>query len=321
MSVQTSSPRLYEALLREAVDTFRTLLSKRDIDEANEMWADFAEDYAGQVELINAAQGGDIPAVNYLYLQLIPQIAGVFWNNFLGKNARHRRRRIDQGETLEYASMVYEVLLSASIQMGDEDDVKAKMKVRSGSDDVEQEYAALMGTASPLRTFDPSVFDENTDVISKFGYYLIGALKNEATKHNRRERRGGLTGKRGKSETPDDIGNVSYEGTFENDTDSAATADDFARTENEDSWERFARDPVLDSGREPTTREVLRTFLQQGVDNFDVTAVAEDFGTTNQTIRNRLAGMSSLFQKHGIDQQTFAQLLRSHGGSGLVSYL
>lgn len=306
-------------LLREAIETFQKLLSPSDISEANEMWADLATDYAGQVELLNSAKAGDITAVNYLYLQLIPQISSVFWKKFVGPDPRYRRQRISQGDHLAYASMVYEVLLSASVQTGEEEAVKARMKSYSGSEDVDQEYEALMGTASPLRTFDPEFFDEDTNVIQKFGFYLMGALESEATKYNRKERRGGLTGKRSKNDI-EDAKNVSYEAHFETNDEQAHEFAGYAATENLDSWEQFVTDEALDAGREPTARDVLRDFLDQE-DQFNVTAVADKYGATNQTIRNRLGNMASLLQKHGIDQHTFAQLLSSHGGKALAAQL
>lgn len=315
----TVQKKLMETLLREAIDTFKKLLSQSDIAEANEAWADFADDYDGQVELLQAAKEGDITAINYLYLQLIPQVSSVFWNNFVGKDARYRRQRIEQGDHLAYASMVYEVLLSASIQTGDEEAVKARMKGHSGAEDVEQEYADLMGTASPLRTFDPEVFDEDTNLIQKFGFYLIGALKNEAIKYNRKERRGGLTGKKGAGDV-EDAKNVSYEAHFDSNDEHTHDFEDFAKTENSESWSQFVKDPALDAGREPTARDVLRDFLDQE-DKFNVASVADKYGATNQTIRNRLGGMADILQKHGIDQQAFGQLLTSHGGQALAAQL
>lgn len=311
--------RLLEQLLREAIDTFKSLLSPRDIAEANKAWADFAKDHDGQVELLQAAKEGDITAVNYLYLQMIPQVSSVFWNNFLGRDPRFRRQRISQGDHLAFASMVYEVLLSASIQTGDEKAVKARMQGYVGASDVDQEYDDLMGTASPLRTFDPSVFDEDTNVIQKFGFYLIGALKNEAIKYNRKEMRGGLTGKRGKDDV-EDAKNVSYEAHFETNEEHALDSNDFAKTENLEAWHQFVEDPTLDSGRKPTARDVLRDFLSQE-EKFNVAAVAEKYGATNQTIRNRLGGMADILKKHGIDQPAFQQLLTTWGGRKLATQL
>lgn len=318
MSTMTQK-RLIEKLLREAIDTFKKLLSPADIAEANEAWADFANDYDGQVELIQAAKEGDITAINYLYLQMIPQVSSVFWNNFLGKDPRYRRQRISQGEHLAFASMVYEVLLSASVQTGDEEAVKDRMRAYGGTDDVDQQYEDLMGTASPLRTFDPTIFDEDTDVIQKFGFYLIGALKNEAIKYNRKERRGGLTGKRGKDDA-EDAKNVSYEAHFDSNDEHAHDFDDFSKTENLESWQQFVKDPALDAGRAPTARDVLRDFLDQE-EKFNVSAVADKYGATNQTIRNRLGGMADILKKHDIDQQAFQQLLASNGGQALAAQL
>lgn len=312
--------RLTERLFREAFETFKKLLTSTEKAAAQEAWGDLADDHAGQVEILQAAKDGDITAINYLYLALIPQISSVFWNNFVGKDTRHQRRRIEQGDHLAYASMVYEVLLSASVQTGSEDDVKARMKNQSGYSDVDAEYEALMGTASPLRTFDPDVFDEDTDVIKKFGFYLIGALKNESIKYNRKERRGGLTGKR-VSNDMDDAKNVSYEAHFDGAEDARTNAySDYEDTDNDESWEQFVKDPALDSGREPTSRDVLRDFLDQE-DKFDVTSVAEKYGATNQTIRNRLGGMADILQKHGIDQSAFQRMLATNGGKALAASL
>jgi hypothetical protein len=318
MSTMTQN-KLVEQLLREAIDTFKKLLSPADIAEANAAWADETKSHVGQLALLEAAKEGDVTAVNYLYLQMIPQVSSVFWNNFLGKDPRYRRQRISQGEHLAFASMVYEVLLSASIQTGDEKTVKARMKSRSGHDDVDQAYEDLMGTASPLRTFDPDVFDENTNLIQKFGFYLIGALKNESIKYNRKERRGGLTGKRGKDDV-EDVKNVSYEAHFDSNDEHAHDFDDFANTENLDSWSQFVGDGALDAGKTPTARDVLRDFLAQE-ENFNVSVVADKYGATNQTIRNRLGGMADILKKHGIDQQAFGQLLKTHGGRALAAQL
>lgn len=311
-----------QILLREAVDTFKKLLTRRDVEEANEAWADAARTHSGQIELIEAAKSGDISAVNYLYLQLIPQVASVFWKNFLGKDSRYRRQRISQGDQFEFAAMVYQSLLSASIRDMDPEEAMAKMRSNAGDvefDTIEQEYEDIMGTASPLSTFDPTIFDEDTDIITKFGFYLVGALKNEAMKHNRRERRGGLTGNKAKG-SEEDASNVSYEDYVDKNDERSEMFGGFHDTEDADSWERLSNDDALDSGREPTARDVLRDFLNQE-GNFNVSEVAEKYGTTNQTIRNRLGGMADILERNGIDQSSFARLLKTIGGHELAKAL
>ena len=321
-------------VFQEAINTFKELLSAREIAEATEIWEQFAGDYYGQVELLDAARSGDTTAINFLYLKLIPQITSVFWNNFLGRDAGHRQRRLLQGDQYEFASIVYQTLMSAHIQNMSTEDALATMKGNMASlnpnsqiDTFEDEYADMMGAQSPLNTFDPSHFDEETNVIEKFGYYLMGALKNESMKFNKHERRGGITGNREAGK--EDVVNMSFEGATEGlDIDAdhinysgMVDEGDFHQSENMDAWEKFAKDPELDDERfKPSTRDVLIEFLNQE-DKFDVMDAANKFGTTRMTLRSRLKGMADILEYHNIDQDTFLRLLKDNGGPKLASYL
>lgn len=278
-------------MFSEAIDTFKTLLPAKDVEKAHDIWDEFASDYYGQIELLNAAKEGDVTAVNYLYLKLIPQISSVFWKNFLGPNANFRRQRLENGDQFAFASMVYEVLLSSSAGEG------------------------VTDVSSPLDSFDPEVFDENTNLIDKFGFYLKGFLKNEAMKWNRKEMRGGITGKKEKG-AEEDVSSVSFEDAENHES----GRNDFNETEDLDAWDAFKVDEDLDLGKKPTPRDVLKDFLSQE-DKFNVSSVAEKYGTTNSTIRNRLAGMADVLEKHGIDKDSFARLLQIHGGKTLASQL
>lgn len=297
----------------EAISAFKDLLLKSDVDMAMNKYAE-ATGYEQQLELLESAKAGDTVAINYLYLKLIPQISRVFWSNYLGSNTSQQRRRINEGDQFVFAGMVYQVLLSAHLQnMSKEQAIQTMQSnaaelTSSDLSDNEDMYEDIMQTNSPLNTFDPSVFDEGTDLVDKFGYYLMGTLKSEAIVANRKTSRQGLTGNKRKNK--DDVKVGSYEAQVQDNQSETAAGSFEDDTVDFDAFKSFAKDAQLDSGKEPTLRQTLKTALTQ-TDKFDVKAIAREYDATPTTVRNRLQSLPAILDEHGLDQTAFAGLINS----------
>jgi hypothetical protein len=279
----------YLARMHEATNVFKDLLTPRERAAAEATWSSIAQDYNGQVKLLDAAKHGDMSAVNYLYLKTLKFTAKVFWRNFLGPNPSAQRRRISQGDDKHFASMIYEMLLDDSPN-------------------------------AVLLQFDPAVFNSNTDLIPKFGWWLAGALKNESLKHNTAEMRGGIAGKVTAPDngaiTPSErralAHPISYEGHIESGGDDVMNKQEIGReTVVMDAWNTFVEDPDLDAGSAPTARQLLKFFLTRG--DFDVNAASEHFEKTNQTIRTKLTGIKPVLEDHEITYEDFGMLIQSQG--------
>lgn len=317
--------------LQEAITTFENLLNPHDKERALSAWTDVAKTFEGQKALLQEARAGNLDAINYLYLNLLPQITSVFWKNFLGPNPGFRRQRLDQGDQFVFASMVYQSLLSSYLKNLPKEEALDVMKKNIFSkspratitdEDIETQYDYLTGSVvTPLDTFDPSGYKEGVDLVAKFGFYLMGTLKNEAKKYNRKEQLGGIAVKKLSKGEKEDVKNVSFEAHFENDEDTASHDQaDFLKMEDLDAWELFVQDEDLDSGKSPTARDVLKEFLAQG-GKFDVAAVASSFGVTPMTVRNRLSSIKPILQKHSITSDTFGRLITSQSGKTLAETL
>lgn len=315
--------------LQEAISAFEKLLSPRDIAQAKAAWEDLATTHEGQKMLLGEAKAGNIDAINYLYIKLTPLISSLFWRNFLGPNPNFRRQRINNGDQFVFISLVYQTLMTSYLKNLPREEALAVMKANAtranprrqiSDEEIEKQLDEVSQIVSPLNTFDPDAYSEDTDLISKFGYYLTAAIKNESRKYNATEMMGGIAAKKMSDEEKATVKNVSYEAHFENDEETAAGGSDFLGTEDKDAWSQFVADEDLDSGKAPTLRQVLKDFLVRG-GKFDVAAVAAAHGVTPMTIRNRLGQIAPVLDKHGITKDAFGRLITSQGGKTLAASL
>lgn len=311
----------------EAIASFEKLLGTHDKEKALATWEPIVKSHDGQLALFAEAKAGNLDAINYLFIKLVPQITGVFWKNFLGPNPRFRQQRIAQGDQNIMIFYVYQALLVSYIQNLPREeglDVIKRNLSKAGrtvsQDELETEYDEIVGEISPLDTFDPSQFSPGTDLINKFGYYLTAVLKNKSRSYNRGENLGGISAKKLSDEEKANVKNVSFEAHFENDDQAAAKGNDFLGTEDLDAWSQFVDDDALDAGKQPTARDVLRDFLTQG-GSFSADTSAEQYGVTRMTIRNRLASLKPILQSHGLDQNAFSRLITTQGGKSLAGTL
>lgn len=312
-------------LFREAIKAFDSILNSHEITKAKEAWEKVVQSHDGQILLFKEARAGNLDAINYLFYKLQPQIMKAFWKYFLGSGGGVRRSRIEQGDQYDFIFLAYQGLLSPYYKNLPEEEAKELIRLnllKSGKEpsekEVEEEYVEIKSTYSPLSTFDPEVFTQDTDIINKFGYYMDTFLKTRSTLYNTEKQLGGIVASSYKDKS--ELKNVSYEAHFEN-AEQASTEDTTSSAEDMDLWERFInKASVLDVGKEPTPRQILKAFLVQG-DKFDVAAVAEQFDVTNMTIRNRLGAVGKILEENELDRSTFDRLLTFLGGHVLAKAL
>ncbi len=320
-----------QSLLQEAIRVLSDIPSAQDLLLAKKTWGTQAQTTAGQKQIIQAAKIGDITAINFLFDALRPQIASALWKNFLGKDNTWRKKRIEQGDPYVFASLGYVILLASHlkrlpIKQGQALVQQNLQKGRStpvSEDSVKEIYDDIVGTPSPLDTFDARKYTKpGTNIIEKFGWYLGNALASEAVKYNKLERRSGIVGKISKTQTTEPGKLVSsYEDYVETTPEvSGAMSQDIKDIENLNAWEGFCKDRQLDrffGGQAPTVRTILKDVIL----GLDVNQIAQKHHVTNQTIRSRLSVLGELLKEHGLQSGDFSRLLRIYGKQKLSSML
>jgi len=290
---------LIEQRIAEAIPSFANYIPAFKQKEARDKWDPITQTHEGEIECIDAARAHDETAINYLFLRLLPQIGKTFWTNFLGPNPAAQKHRINNEQAMEtFAGMAYEAFLN------------------DGSE----------GGSAPLVHFDPSKFDNQTDIIDKLGYYITSALSNESLKYNRNRDRGGFTGNIPKGDrklaTVDSLDahldGDGEEGTRREIADARSHTFDDA-TANVDAWGTFCEDDDLDdAGRgRVSTRQVLVSFLKVG----STTEVAKALEIQNSIVLSKMRNVPSILARHGLDEGSFANLLASASKDELIAVL
>ena len=326
VGVETLTPKR----IQEAITSFASILRPQDVAQAQGTWDPIVTTHDGQKRLIDEARAGNLSAINYIYLRLIPQISSAFWE-FIGSDPKFRRMRIERGDQFLFISTAYQMLLASHLQNLPPEEALDTLRqnwINAGraapsEDELQEEYDDIMSIATPLDTFDYSFYDENTDLVNKLGFQVQGTLRNESKKINRLLNLGGIVvPKVSKKEKEDkSIANVSYEAHFENDEDATTGDPDFLKPVIvSEAWEAFSKDGELDKGKFPNPRIILKTFLSQG-EEFSVNKAKEDLGVTDVTVRTKLGTLGPLMDKHGISRDMFRQLMKDPGPEALIASL
>jgi hypothetical protein len=298
--------------LDEAIKKWDTYVSKRDRQIATAKWEGPARSNSGQRDLLDAAKRGDVSAVNYLFLLLGSTVSKGFWR-YVGNNPSFQRQRIAAGDQNVIAAMVYEILLSASY------------KNDSSRHTNTLEHEELMGTASPLNTFDYNAYSPESDLIPKVAFYIRGAMMNETQKANTSQSRNGVTGSLSKEEAESVVGATSIDSYEDPDRDLAHGAMDrgHSQVEHMDAWEEFVEANSLDLGKAPTPRQVLKFFLMQDTrfSPESMHAACDEFDAGRNTIDARMAKVGEAMSRAGLTREGFVQLITSVGGEDLAATL
>ena len=199
----------------------------------------------------------------------------------------------------------------------------SEMCIRDSTDTLAHEE--LMGTASPLNSFDPTAYSPETDLIPKFAWYLRGAMMNETQKKNTDQSRNGVTGSLSKEEAEAVVGATSIDSYEDPDRDLAHGDLDqgHAYVEFMDAWEDFTNSPELDRGKAPTPREVLKFFLMQDThfSSDSMKAAEAHFDTWRNNITDRMGLVGKAMKRAGLTQEGFIQLIKTAGGTELADTL
>lgn len=186
--------------VKDAEAALQSYVSPESAKEAQDIWRERVKTTEGQLEVLNAAKGGDLTATNYLFTRYFKLITKAFWYYYVGPNKKLGYEKIANDEALRFASIAYNMLAGKE-------------------------------TPSPYNTFNPDKFDHSrTDLVNQFSWYFYRYLQSEAFKLIRDERRGGFGGNIDNDNPEGDITVASYDEYYQN-SDEAAT-DDFSDTAN-----------------------------------------------------------------------------------------
>lgn len=142
----------------EQLEEFRHPLRDIDMEKAEKAFEELAQTQEGQKEILERAKNGDPKAASYLYSRFKNLIARTYINYGEGKDITASQKGLKDmpgGFADTMATDAY--LMLQGVQFG-----------THYGDTVE---AGETGT-SPFNKFNPDVFDENVDLIEKFGYYF-----------------------------------------------------------------------------------------------------------------------------------------------------
>lgn len=239
------------------VQAFNNVVQGRDLQKALE----FARDNPFSV-VFEAAQQGNLDAINFIFYSSRKQIAAAFWKFFLGGakiKPKIAQQRIEAGEADIFAAEVFAML------------------------------ADIHGEANPLLTWDISKYDHlpEQEQLNKLGYYIYRYCQNLAYKLLRAhpEEYGYLSG-RGGSEGLD----TSYDALSDEGVDFADTKEDFAN----DYEVKSLKDQYLILLQ--TKYPKLYPVIKLRSEGFDTQTIAKKLGISPWNTNNLTAKAKEIFR-------------------------
>jgi len=265
--------RIQESLYKD----FREFLSFNEKSLAEKTWGEVVTSREGQIELLNAAKEGDPTAINYLFLKSSAILGKVFTTTFLGSNPRSIKTRIARGDQNVFVGLVYDILYGASKK----------------------------DKASPLNTFDPDVFSEDTDLIKKFGYYLMRYVEAEAIRYNKAERKEGITGNISSEEERAIRKSYSLDSEESPDIITGDVENDLAEIKQD--FKKFLEDPELNK---KIGKFSLKDLFKEVVKNkdFDVSELSSTLELSQTRVTSLLRQLGELFSDYDITSQDLSKL-------------
>lgn len=135
-------------------------------------YKDLEKTREGQLQILEEARDGDRDAIIYLYKTYLPLVLKAYWKYFIGPDKKAGSNKITQEGAQDFLTHAYELLSDTN-------------------------------ETSPYKTFDPSKFDDNANLIKQFSYYFFRYLQNEAIKLAKKYNKGAFSsysfGKEGKN--------------------------------------------------------------------------------------------------------------------------
>lgn len=228
-----------EIMLEAADLSFESFVSPTAQKKANEAWADRVKTQEGQLECLEAAENGQEEAVNYLYVRFLPLIRSAFWKYLIGPNRKYLSSKINSGEAEEFGNTAYTMIAGAE-------------------------------SPSPYKTFDPSKFSENTDLINQFSYYFYRYLQAASFKIIRAHKSGSISSSNDDEDKEKPV-DISYDEYMSNSAD-AATPDESPRTDLNLIFDDFSE--WLGKEKGPEYKGVF-DLVRQGYNFIDITEELE----------------------------------------------
>jgi hypothetical protein len=242
--------------LKETVNTFTNWVNDRRLNAAVTKWQPQRGTQKGQLEILHAAQSGETTAVDYLFLTFTKLVAKVFWVYYIGPDKKYAKGKITAGEDEEFASMAYTML--------------------AGKEEL-----------SPYKTFDPSKFSEDADLIKQFGYYYYRYLQRMSMKMSRANKMEGMAGNVKDNAAPQTVDYDSLSGTGEE----PSTPDSFtAEVDMKETLRVFL-------GQLKQRDERYYKIFKSRLAGNSIPETAKKLSVTAQTVRNDLKVIQDMYKE------------------------
>lgn len=268
---------------------------------ARKEWESIATTNAGKFAVISAAQVGEENAKLFLLFTILNdgRIKKTLWR-FLGPSPVFQKARIAGGDSAVYRSLVAEALEEI------------------------------------LEKWDQNKVTAGVDYFVNLKMQVANRVKTNTRNYNTEQNRFGMGGKILAGEKEPEVGSYDLYTTGSSTRGRAHTEspadrqegkgieshhDAFSGAEDLDAWQTFVDDQKLDSGPSPTTREILKYFLENIDSGFDAKAAGQVFGKTHVTIYGKLKSMKDILETHGISFDAFLGLMQVHGAKSLAETL
>lgn len=131
-------------------------------NKLDKTYKDLENTREGQLKILEDAKNGDKMAIIYLYKSYLPLVTKAYWKYFIGPDKKAGSNKITQEAAQDFLTHAYELL-------------------------------ADVNETSPYKTFDPSKFSTDTNLVKQFSYYFFRYLQNEAIKLAKKYNKGGFS--------------------------------------------------------------------------------------------------------------------------------
>ena len=289
------------------------LIPRYEMEAAINKWKPIDKNLTGDKKIIAAAKKGDKSAAVYIWTTKVRDVAAQNFWKFLGPNPIIRKRRIDNGEFYDYASLAWGVMT-----FGNKD---------------------LLGDAGLIERFNLKKYDHGT-VWKQFRNMFRLLLQNATTAYNNEAKLGGISGlkgsiARGTLGKDEGITHQSYDAVFD-DVEAAGGKNNVWRSNEMDAivdresrndeerefliyWEDFSKDEDMTLGESPTAAEVFAAVV--GESDATVSDLADRWGVKPATINSKMEQAIGIMNDYGISNDDLKNGIELIGNAKLAKYL
>ena len=259
------------------------LFSQQEIEEAQDLFD--LDSRIGQLDFIEALkEGGNRSAIALFMINHKNMIRKVFHNNVVGKSAKHKARRIANGEWEDFLAHVYEELYDGKM----------------------------------FRSFKPETFDKSTDLIEKLNWWVMQYIKTYAVLRNKDNMKRGATGI-----GRDDVDNSSVISIDSASEDNNSFEGEHLAYEDDldvdflERWNKLLKDPEMTRTKKGVSLNLILKKLVQGKIN-KLQDLIEELGISKVTFYTRQEQLADMLKKYSISGDDLMTAIRKYGDDKLI---